>query len=154
MALSEIKGDNRPLTIWYCDFCKEPIEDVNNCYVIWKCTEKGAYYSFKIIHSVKCDQREVYDRSLPIKEFLGIDGITNLLSFLSLGPIISNLSSGGFQQIHDFDDFVDFFRRVQIPYYEEARRKFNNQKLLSDFIDANEVFPYTQEGLKKISNDY
>lgn len=148
------KQIRKPLTVWYCDFCKEPIEDVKNGYVIWKCTDELRLHSFKIIHSVKCDQREDYTQSMAMEKFLGIDGITTLLSFLSPGPIISNLSSGSVQQIHDFDEFVDFFRRVQIPYYEEARRKFNNPKLLDRYSDANEVLPYMQKELKKIINNY
>jgi predicted GTPase len=30
------------------------------------------------------------------------------------------------------DGFVDFFRRVQTPYYEEARTKFGFDTLLDD----------------------
>ena len=52
------------------------------------------------------------------------------------------------------DEFVDFFRRSQTPYYEEARRYFWNGDLLADFSDANEMYPYRVEVLQRLISKY
>ena len=56
--------------------------------------------------------------------------------------------------LKDFDEFADYFRRFQLPHYEEARRNFRNHNVLNDYDDANEILPYTEEHLLKIINDY
>ncbi len=141
---------DKPLTKWYCDVCGEVIEDVKKGYVIWKSTEEMKDYGFKIIHQNKCDPRDNYPLSGALEDFLGEDGISELLSFLSIGPVKKYLGQGSHCSVDDIDGFVDFFRRVQTPFYEEARRYFNKQELLEDYSDANEVYPYHLEQLEKI----
>ena len=42
----------------------------------------------------------------------------------------------------DINELVDFIRRVQTPYYEEARQHFNDPDVLERLSDSNEVYPY------------
>ncbi len=141
---------SQPITKWYCDVCGEVIDDVKKGYVIWKSNEHGKSHAFKIIHQTKCDQRD-HSLSAALRDFVGDDGMTKLLSHLSLGPIKRRLDQTSRCDVADFDEFVDFFRRVQTPFYEEARRHFGNENLIHEFSDANEVLPYMQSELEKIA---
>jgi hypothetical protein len=76
------------------------------------------------------------------------------LTHLSLGPIKKNIGQGSYCDVADLDEFVDFIRRVQTPFYEEARAHFRNQDLLDDYTDANELLPYLREELQGIIKKY
>lgn len=144
---------NKPLTKWYCDVCGKTIDDVKRGYVIWKKTEDFKSHSFKIIHQTKCDLKD-YRASAALEDFLGDNGLVYILSKLSLGPIKKRLSQEPHCDAAELDEFVDFIRRVQTPFYEEARRHFSNPDLLEDYSDANEVFPYFPEQLQKIVKQF
>jgi hypothetical protein len=155
ISIQGMKGKNmdEPLTRWYCDVCGQVIEDANDGYVIWRSDEDGREFDFKIIHRSQCDNF-ILPSSLPLGSFLGIDGISTLLSFLSLGTIRKNANQESLCKVKDNDEFVDFFRRVQTPYYEEARKRFNNYDLLQDLADDSEVQPYLTDKLHDIINKY
>ena len=143
-----------PLKQWICDSCGDVIMRPDDGYVIWAHDSDLCNYGFKIIHNkAQCDN-DHFSESLPLKSFLGLEGLNKLLSHLSLGVIKSNLGETSWNQIKDFDEYVDFFRRVQTPYYEEARTKFTNQDLLNNFSDSNEVAPYQIKDLKYIIETY
>ena len=138
----------KPLEQWYCDKCGEIIENYQNGYVIWKQDENYKDYDFKIIHKSKCDDKN-FRSSASLSDFLGKRGLVNLTSMLSIGTIKINLGQKG-GKVRDLDEFIDFFRRVQLPFYEEARQKFNKHEILDMMSDANEIFPYLEEQLKDI----
>lgn len=144
---------DKPLTKWYCDVCGEKIEDIKQGYVIWKSTDDLKYHDYKIIHQSKCDIK-AYPASTALKDFIGENGLAYLLSKLSIGPIKEALNRGTYCQITNFDEFVDFMRRVQTPFYEEARRHFRNPDLLEDYYDSNEASPYCPSDLEKIIKNY
>ncbi|MCK9266721.1 hypothetical protein M0P98_07605 [bacterium] len=144
---------DKPFTRWYCDVCGKVIEDAKEGYVIWEVTEDGKEYNFQIIHAGKC-RKKVPFCSSSLTDFLGYDGLTHLLSFLTYGPIKIHLREKSRCTINDFDGFVDFMRRVQTPFYEEARRYFTNNKLLERHCDDNEIGPYMQATLKSIIEKY
>lgn len=142
---------DKPLQHWYCDVCDGKIEDVESGYVIWRSTGLG-YRGFKIVHQSKCDS-DSYPASAALKNFIGSSGLNYLMSFLSPGPLMTR-NRGGTPSVTDFDEFSDFVRRVQIPYYEEARRFFGIEEVINHFCDANEVYPYTPDVLKSIIEQY
>lgn len=145
---------DKPLSRWYCDTCSDLIEPVNRGYVIWKSTDEMKAVDFKIIHQGQCDQ-DGYGCSQALEDFLGEKGINHLLSFLSIGLVKKNLGqSSALHGVGSLDEFVDFFRRVQTPYYEEARNNFKKPEFLDDFHDANEIAPYFPDELKKIVARY
>lgn len=137
---------------WYCDVCGQKIQNSNDGYVIWK-TQPNAH-GFKIIHQGKCDLQGNYIASAALDDFLGANGLAYLLTKLSYGVIAKNLGATPHCDITDFDEYVDFIRRVQTPSYEEARRRFSNPNLISDYSDANELLPYTQSELERIIKTY
>lgn len=142
---------DKPLTVWYCDVCNKPV-DLKKGYVVWKSDLPSLKdHSFRIIHQKDCDiDRRNYSSSAALEDFVGIDGLAYVTTFLSLGPIKTKLNQGNFTKAKDMDELADFIRRVQLPYYEEARRHFNNPDLIEHYSDNNEYGPYTQESLKRI----
>lgn len=143
---------DKPLTKWYCDVCGNVIDDVEDAYAIWKSHETLRYHGFKIIHQKKCDLKD-HIASNALKEFVGEKGAAYLLSFLSVGPLKHN-TENPYRSVSDVDEFVDFFRRCQTPYYEEARRRFGDSDLLENFGDSNEYYPYLPNVLKRIIEEY
>ena len=143
----------KPLTTWRCDVCGHQIDGIESGYVIWKTDSNLSMNSIKIIHQKKCDLSD-HSSSAALKDFLGEKGLANLLCKLSLGPIKKSQGQKSVCQVVDMDEFVDFFRRVQSPFYEEARTKFGSPELRQDFDDANELYPYLPEVLKEITAKY
>lgn len=144
---------DKPLTIWYCDMCGEPVSKEDG-YVLWSGTG-NSHIDFHIIHQGVCDD-DRHHRSMPLTNFLGKKGLVYLTKFLSLGMIIKHrYPDTQDSNTHvDLDEYVDFFRRVQLPYYEEARKYFSNSELQEDYYDSNEVFPYLPDRLKHIIDTY
>lgn len=141
-----------PLKSWYCDACGEKIEDVSKGYVIWHSAGRKAQ-SFKIIHQAKCDNRK-FSSSAALSDFLGAKGLSYCMTFLSLGPVIEANGGTSHCYIQDFDEFADFVRRVQVPYYEEARRLYTSSEVLAALSDANEFYPYIPEKMKALIEQY
>lgn len=132
--------ERTPLGLWYCDVCGNLIEPPQKAYVIWKSKGKVAK-DFKIIHQNQCDLHD-HNASIPLDNLLGLDGLTYLLAFLSVGPIHHNSTTSREPQIEDFEAYVDLVRRVQIPYYEQARRRFRDRRILENFYDSSEAASY------------
>lgn len=143
---------DKSLTRWYCDVCGKPIEDVQNGYVIWH-PDHGKAHGFKIIHQKKCDQKN-HHASGPLGQFVGPDGLAYLLAKLSRGPLQETEVSGSEGGVANFDEYVDFVRRVQTPYYEEARRRFGNEDYRQSYANSNEVLPYLEKSLKSTIENY
>lgn len=138
---------------WYCDMCGEVIRSEDDGYVIWKRDDQGCDYDFKLIHQGRCDRKD-YPQSLALRDFTETEGLSLLLSFLSIGPI--KRISGDESQVcvADMDEFVDLFRRLHVPHYEEARRLFHDPDLLSMYADNNEVAPYFSKSLKYMVEEF
>lgn len=137
---------------FYCDMCGETVA-AKDAYVVWKSNGLQAR-NFKIIHQKICDDKS-FMGSESLGKFLGVDGLAYLLTFLSCGRIIEISGKGSFCKIEndDMEEFVDFFRRVQSPFYEKARRRFNNTNILDSLSDANQMYPYQSKILKEIANE-
>ncbi len=152
LSFKGVKMD-KPLTIWYCDVCGKPITSPREGYVIWQSKPDEKYKDFKIIHQRICDDKS-YHASSALEDFLGDKGLGTLLSFLSAGSILVDDGIKGAIRVSDLDDFVDFMRRVQTPYYEEARKYFSNSRLQDDFHGSNEAAPYNPSTLESIIKEY
>jgi hypothetical protein len=139
----------RPLKQWFCDKCGNVIDGPEEGYVIWKRNAEHKDYDFRIIHQNECDDR-AYSCSEALKEFLGRKGLAYILSFLSLGIVINALGSSAEPDVLNMDEFVDFIRRVQTPYYEDARIHYRNPEILDRLVDSNKVAPYTPENCELI----
>lgn len=149
-----------PLTTWKCDKCGEKTVTADNGYVIWDGTVEKER-DFRIIHKAVCDDRR-FTSSLPLSDFLGPLGVAKLTSFLSLGIFINQtwseerLQANSAIRIADMDQFMDFFRRVQLPYYEEARPilRAPSEEVAEMLCDSSEVAPYIPHNLKSLIERY
>ena len=138
-----------PLTQWKCDVCGQMIENMDEGYVTWSASPEGDS-DFTIIHQSKdrCDDGRKHF-SAALRDFLGADGLANLTAMLSHGPVTYG---SGQPRIANMDEFVDFFRRVQLPHYEEARQSFKRAEVREDLSDASQVYPYLQETLQRLAS--
>lgn len=143
---------------WYCDTCDEPITNPELGVVVSRVNDSYAEYSFKIVHknapanATHCDpgNQAGYTHSMGIDSYLGLEGQQWLLGLLSAGPLKGGPSRA---QVSDFNEYVDLFRRLQTPYYEDARRRFSDQEVREKLSDANEIYPYLPEVLDRIVRD-
>ncbi|SRR5712691_9830357 len=147
----------QPLTEWSCDTCGGPVTDPDGALVVWRETRERTFRDFRIVHKSPSpapgsgcapSARSGYACSLELGQFLGADGLTMLLSWLSTGPLIS-----GDPQIApgDLGAFVDLVRRVQVPYYEEGRRRFGGSDVREYVAGSNRMSPYATGTLQVIA---
>ncbi|MBS3182407.1 hypothetical protein [Leucobacter manosquensis] len=133
-------------TVWYCDACHEEIYDLLDALVTWRITDAHKASGFAITHQGPCDI-DANELSLELTEFLGEDGLERLLALLSHGPFLNTAEQ---PKIADMDAFVDFFRRLQTPGYEEARLYFDHPTVKQQVSEANGYAPYTRRCLEWI----
>ena len=154
-----------PLEQWICDSCKEIIKKKDDGFVqfILDTTDENLYSDIKIIHAHAVSPHSKTERGCyigridlihdsPLSWFDGPDGIARLLSLIDLGPHIEKEYRG--PQVTNLRNWVEFFRRLYIPYYEEAR--FYWWEAFADdlFSEEIDVYPYTEFLLKKIIDEY
>lgn len=137
-----------PLTQWTCDTCGDPVVEAEG-YVIWRDTDHKAH-DFRIIHQTRCDDKDLQS-SLPLADLVGPAGLAKLLSFLSYGRLDQLKETGARpNRIGDIDEFVDLIRRVQTPFYEQARPLFSLAEVQESMADWNEVAPYLPNELERL----
>lgn len=131
-----------------CDTCGETIEKLNMALLEWSADEADGYlyYGFKLVHKGECDPDDE-GGSLELDTVTGLEGKERLLAFLSPGPLIVGNPRN---RVRDLDEFVDMFRRLHTPGYDQARKHFGGRYVHEAFSGANEVFPYTQRSLAGI----
>jgi len=145
----------KPLSQWICDVCSEVIEKPEDGYVIWRSEQSGEDFlntDFKIIHRKKCDLKN-HQASTALSDYLGSDGLTTLLAFIDLGIALDPEMKSTYprESIKNLTEFLDFFRRLQTPYYEEARRYFKTARNDDFFAGCNELWPYLEDSLKSMN---
>jgi len=118
-------------THWTCDSCGEKIVNVEHGWVEWlvrKEGEKRVGGGLRLVHhcsahdplSGRCQYKEVEqfskDRAtlldLPLKNFVGADGLMELLSMLASGEIAK-------------EEVLEMIKRLHVPGYEQARHHFD-----------------------------
>lgn len=123
-----------PLKQFYCDTCGEIINRPEEGYTEW-IDEEGYCNGFKIIHhklysplnNKECSQyinkKGIIDGSLSLDRMISL-GASKLLTFLNDGDFTGQYTRSRVKEKH-LQNFTDFFSRLTIPYYEEARKHFN-----------------------------
>ena len=142
-----------PFSRWICDVCGLDIEGREQGYVLWSRDDARGYHDFKIIHRGTCDKdQQAYSAALD--EFLGMDGIARLTALMSDGIVRNTLGANPrVNKISEIDHFVDFFRRVQLSHYEDARQLYMNPESAREFADAGESLPYLQRSLERVARE-
>ena len=138
-------------TEWTCDGCGQLITPADAGYVVWRATrDEHRYEDFRIIHQGRCDPGEPFTMSLPLESFLGADGLSMLLSWLDPDGMMRPPQSQ--PPALDLRQFVDLVRRVQVPFYEQARPHLDDEDVQRHLADANEYLPYLPDVLERIAN--
>ena len=157
----------KPLEQFVCDQCGQIIESPEKGWVEWlrNPTERKAY-GFRIVHHAtssplrvegqrdkNCYNYTRYDvrMDLPLDSFID-ELMPQLLVFLDVGPYHEPEYLG--IQVKDMREFVEFVRRLTLPYYEEARLYWRKAKNDGYFWDYSPVFIYRSDALKKLIETY
>lgn len=147
-----------PLKQWYCDTCGEIIESPEDGYVQFKRNDKFGYSDFIIVHHKSASPRKYhqkgcyqYSSDCDLESFLGNHGKIELLSMLDPGPYHMIEYESNDTNIRNWKDF---FMRLQLPYYEEARRYWDRASTDGYFGDINEIMIYTPDYLKQMIEYY
>lgn len=148
----------KPLRQWKCDVCGEIIERPEDGYVQWKRNDDMQIEDFIIVHhktaSPKKNSRRgcyKYDSDCDLESFLGEKGIVELHALLDPGEYhMPEFKSF----VADLRKWLDFYKRLQLPYYEEARQYWDNAMHDGYFGDSNEIYIYLPENLKRMIEHY
>lgn len=155
-----------PLGQFICDECGSVIESPEDGYVEWESVREDGrtiVRGFRIVHHARVSPlgglegcyrygNSPYRMDMHLNYFLE-HAHQYMFSFLYLGQMHDPDFRVGCQVI-DFVQFTDFFKRLTIPYYEEARRYFP-VAIQDGFIqDDNEIGLYTPERLRSIIEHY
>jgi len=162
IGVIEVTDDQAPApNSWLCDICGQRIPDPGVGMVIFRDSSERPMHDFKIVHKTidpwRCWDRAEADGFRADEELyscIGADGLTNLLSWLSWGPVDAAIQGRHRSHVatEDLDDYVDLVRRLQIPYYEEARRRFRDQEVYEELVGVNPIYPYTQDRLRSAAS--
>ena len=151
-----------PLQQWICDTCGCIIEAPNHGFIEWKKTEDGQKYGFRIVHNAKYSPYKDSGGScfysskerggdLYLERVVGPDGLVTLTSWIDVGEWHEDDYRG--PSVRDLREWVKVFRRVQLPYYEEARQYTDELRDASD-TGLHEIAFYLHDQLKEIIDEH
>lgn len=153
-----------PLEQWICDRCGGIINSPEEGWVEWTRDEDCIKGEFKIVHNASASPRgkasdycyhhmHASRRSdINLTEFLGDQGIICLLSMLDTGPF--HTKNYVRPEVKDFREFVDLFRRLHVPYYEEARQYWEQAMQDGLLNTLNEISVYSPNTLREVIAHY
>jgi len=150
----------KPLVQWYCDTCGEVIEKADDGWVEWVWKDR-TNSGFRIVHHVgalpdgrTCQRNRrtegLADRGL--KDFLGSYGQSLLLCMLDDGEIADPKHTRPLSV--DIREWLILFRRLNTPYYEEARLYMSKAKSDGYYNDWNQAAVFKDESLLELIKEY
>lgn len=145
----------RPLIDFVCDTCHTVVDGTQGGYVEW-IENNNIAGQFRIAHnSHHClvHGNNYGRKDTNLSDFLGPYKMPYILSFLDVGPVLDpNFRSGN--GISDVRNYVEFVRRITIPFYEEARLYFGKAIADGVFDGDNELSVYDPAKLQGIISRY
>jgi hypothetical protein len=146
----------KPLQQWICDSCGEIIKEPEHGYVEWM-EERLKKHGFRIVHHATKSPRKGHNGcyysdserggDLPVSYLIGLHGLVELTSWIDPGEYHEPTYNG--PEVIDLREWTTLFRRLHIPYYEEARLCTEEfQEVRAD--GANELYLYLPETLERI----
>lgn len=161
----------KPLTQFYCDTCGEIINSPEEGWIEWiskydETKQRDEIHSFRIVHHyshspIATETNEgCYKHTWTpgksdahLHHFISEDyKMANILRFLDIGPYHDPDYKG--TGLTDMRQYVETVRRLTIPYYEEARQYWNEALADGFFNDANELWIYGVNNLKRLIETY
>jgi hypothetical protein len=150
-----------PLTQWRCDRCQTMIASPDDGGVHWRRDHDGKVINIEILHVDRASQRSdgCYPREsredVALDRMLGPRGIVELLALVDVGAHHARLPiPGGGVGVAEWRTWAEVFRRLHVPYYEEARQFFA-RALRDGMLDGiSEIALYTEKILKRLVETY
>lgn len=140
---------------FYCDHCGEVIDNLPQGWLLWETNKEGKYHNFKIVH-FECMKKNKYldktGQSSTLDHFAGFNGLALFLTFLDIGIWATPEYRG--PEVEDIREYVEIFRRLFVPHYEEARRLFDETERDEFFQEANGAWEHKLETLEKVIDKY
>lgn len=143
---------------WICDTCGEIIKKPEDGYVQWHRNSSMQIDDFIIVHHFAASPRNhhkngcyKYDSDDNLKRFLGVHGMVELHSLVDPGPYHMPKYE---PMVSDIRKWLDFYKRLQLPYYEEARLYWNRAIDDNYFSVSNEIYIYLPKNLKEMIEHY
>lgn len=151
----------KPLEEWICDKCGGLIKRKEDGWLEWLDDHDHKAHSFRIVHhdsasplsSCYFHTREIGLSDNHLSYYLGASGLANLLTFLDMGDKIDP-DARHVPRVKDLREFVELFRRLTIPYYEEARLYWASALDDGFFEGANEISIYQPDALQNLIAQY
>lgn len=153
----------KPLQQFICDECGEIIEDLDSGFVEW-IKDSESVYGFRIVHNTKaspyhtrtgCFKYTDYKgrSDIPLKHYMRL-AHQELYALLDIGDALDPHNTFK-TKVKDFREYIDFAKRITIPYYEEARL-YLNEALSDGHLDpgTNVIALYKEDTLKNIVENY
>lgn len=131
---------------WTCDTCQRLITNPSWAVLVASSDEQSRASDFRIVHKGPCDPGPDHGLSWQVVDLLGPDGPQYLLSLLAPG-LAQDVD--GWPLVADLASFVDVWRRLYTPWYEQARPALLRA---ADAGTLNPVDLYTQEDLRTLAN--
>lgn len=153
----------KTLTQFICDTCGKIIKSPQEGWLEWiRDSKTGKVHSFRIVHHQMasplknpegCYQHgNVIGRSDDHLDHILANPTAELLMHLDIGSYHNPSFSGPY--VADFRNYVETFRRLTIPYYEEARLYWDKAIQDGYFVDANELLIFTPSFLRELIARY
>lgn len=151
-----------PLRQWICDTCGTLIREPKHGWVEWHHDGNFRYSAFRICHHAMASplggQEGCYKYgSHPNAQdahlhHLSEDHAIHLMSYLDVGPIHD---PGGPQTVNvDIRSWSELYRRLYLPYYEEARLYFEEARSAGFYEGHNELLPYIEDTLIRVIREF
>ena len=162
----------KPLQEWICDTCSQVIGCPEDGWVEWLDDDTHLYYGFRIRHVCNRSTLHVagpthtgcqrYYRhlpaggpglnDLPLTMLVGPDGIAQMLSFIDqrVGSYVREPAC----RVRDLAEWTTLFRRLFLPYYEEARLYWDAAEHDGYFADHDPVSAYCPQVLQQLIEIY
>jgi len=159
-----------PLKQWICDECHQRIDDPDRGHMEWIVDQRDRAAGFRIVHQGRSwpgpvrgePSASVLDcrrytqhfgrHDLDLTQFLGTDGLVEMLALLDPGPHHQPDFNG--PHVRNVREFVEVVRRLHVPYYEEARLYWDRARRDGFFEDMNEVVIFLPFTLKSLVEKY
>ncbi|HYP97850.1 MAG TPA: hypothetical protein VER96_04195 [Polyangiaceae bacterium] len=152
----------KPLTQWYCDCCGNIIKNIKDAWVEWivdLSTKPMTYGDFRIVHHLSalpedtpfpgCQRGRVAGLGdLPMESFIGSYGQAHLLSWIDPGEIVDPSGKEiGKGLVRNLREWTTLFRRIHMPYYEEARLYMARASANGRYNGYNQALPFKESEL-------
>lgn len=156
----------KPLKQWICDECHEVIERPKDGWVHWRRERNdddphGKVHDIRILHHMTASPRgrpngcypERMELDMHLHHYLGPSGIVDLLSMMDVGTY-HDPNGRDVGKVRDIRAWVEIFRRLHVPYYEQGRLFFDHGRR-DGFLDGiNEIALYLPRNLKALVDEY